>query len=91
MIFVLHCRLNPGQAERLPLFRAEHRSYVPKTPVKILAVGPTLPDGEGPPIGGLYILEAESREAVEAFYAGEPYAREGIWTRTLLERIDIRL
>ncbi len=83
--------MNPGQAERLPLFRAEHRAYAASAPVKILAVGPTLPDGAGPPIGGVYIFEADSRESAEAFYAGEPYAREGLWTRTLLERIDIHL
>jgi uncharacterized protein len=91
MIFVLHCRVLPGGVPRLPQFRPQHFAHTANSPIKVLAAGPTLPDEGGDPIGGVYIFEAESREVAEAFYAGDPYVREGIWTRTLLERMDKRV
>jgi uncharacterized protein YciI len=91
MIFVLHCRVLPGQVPRLPQFRAQHGAHAASSPIKILAAGPTLPDEGGDPIGGVYVFEAESPAVAEAFYAGDPYVREGIWTRTLLERFDRRV
>ena len=91
MIFVLHCRVNPGQAQRLPQYREQHRAHTAASPIKVLAAGPTLPDEGGESIGGVYIFEAADRTVAEAFYADDPYVREGIWQRTVLERLDKRI
>lgn len=50
-----------------------------------------MPDEGGEPIGGVYIFEATDRAVAETFYASDPYVREGIWQRTLLERLDKRI
>ncbi len=91
MLFILHCTVQPGQAERLPQFREQHRAHAMAGPVKIVGAGPTLSDDGEQLIGGLYVLDAASREEVEAFYQRDPYVQNGIWKKTVLERHDKRV
>jgi uncharacterized protein YciI len=91
MLFILHCVVQPGQAERLAQFRDQHRAHAQAGLVKIVSAGPTLSDDGERLIGGLYVFEAESREEVEAFYDRDPYVQNGIWKQSLLERWDKRV
>lgn len=49
--------------------------------VSVLMSGPTL-DEEGRECGSLMILQAASRDALEAFFAREPYHRAGLYAAT---------
>jgi uncharacterized protein YciI len=91
MIFVLHCRMEQGQAPRLPEFRPQHLAYVQSSGIKILGAGPTLSEDGTEIIGGVYIFDVADRAAALAFYNGDPYVREGLWKSTLLERFDKRV
>jgi uncharacterized protein len=91
MLFILHCTVLPGQAERLPQFREQHRAHAMAGPVKIVSAGPTLSDDGEQLIGGLYVFEAASREEVETFYQRDPYVQNGVWRKTVLERWDKRV
>lgn len=91
MIFMLHCRIDPAQTHRLATLRDEHRAHAMRGPVRILGAGPTTSDDATQAIGGLYIIEAESREQAQAFYETDPYVREGIWKQTVFERYDRRV
>ena len=91
MIFILHCRVKPGQARRLPEFRDKHMAHVQVSGIKLLSAGPTLSDDGSEIIGGLYVLEAQDRQEVESFYGSDPYVLEGLWERTLLEVWDKRV
>jgi len=91
MLFILHCTVLPGQAARLPEFRDQHRAHAMAGPVKIVGAGPTLSDDGEQIIGGLYVLEAASRAEVDTFYEGDPYVRNGIWKKTVIERYDKRV
>jgi len=91
MIFVLHCKVEPGQSGRLPEFREAHRAHAMSGLVRILGAGPTLSDDGGQIIGGVYIIDADGRAQAQAFYDGDPYVKEGIWRMTLLERYDKRV
>jgi len=90
MIFMLHCRVKPGQAARLPEFRAQHFAHVQSSPIKLLGAGPTR-DDNGEIIGGLYIFDAPNRAVAESLYDNDPYVREGLWTKTALEIYDKRV
>ncbi len=91
MIFILHCRVKPQQSVRLPQFREQHRAHVQSSGIKLLGAGPTLSDDGQEIIGGLYIFEAENRAAAEVLYDTDPYVREGLWEKTLLEVYDKRI
>lgn len=90
MIFMLHCRLLPGQAARLSEFRAAHQSHVQSSPIKLLTAGPTR-DESGEIIGGLYVFEADSRAVADALYDDDPYVMNGLWRKTVLEIYDKRI
>lgn len=90
MIFMLHCRLMPGQAARLTEFRAQHQAHVQASPIKLLTAGPTR-DDSGEIIGGLYVFEADSRAVADALHDDDPYVRNGLWRKTVLEIYDKRI
>ena len=90
MIFMLHCRLLPGQAARLAEFRAEHQAHVQSSSIKLLTAGPTR-DERGEIIGGLYVFEADNRAVADALYDNDPYVRNGLWRKTVLEIYDKRI
>jgi uncharacterized protein YciI len=91
MLFILHCKLRRDQASRLEQFRPQHFSHAKSGLVKIVNAGPTLTDDGREIIGGVYIFEAEDRATAERYYSSDPYAREGIWEKTLLEVFDKRV
>ena len=41
-----------------------------------------LTDGKGNSIGSLLLVEADSREVVDAFVASEPFVLNGVWEKT---------
>jgi uncharacterized protein YciI len=82
MPFALICRDKPGALEIRKANREAHLAYAAEHPIVI--GGPMLDDAGGM-IGSLLILDVEDRAAAEAFAAGDPYARAG-----LFESVEIR-
>lgn len=79
MFWVIHAEDRPGAlAERLANFEA-HRAYLATAPVKILVSGPLLGEDGETSVGSMFLVEAETRAEVEAFNAGDPFAKTGIW------------
>jgi hypothetical protein len=64
--------------------RGGHLEYLKSFGNRIVAAGPTLAaDGETMN-GSLLIVEAPDRAAAEAFAAGDPYAKAGLFARTTI-------
>ncbi len=80
MIYVVHCLDKPGHvAKRMELID-EHRAYLATKPVDILSSGPLLSEDGSEMIGSLFIVDAANRAEVEAFSAGDPFAKaETTW------------
>jgi uncharacterized protein YciI len=80
MYFAVYALDKPGsaaiRAENRPAHRARLRQH--DHPVKARIGGP-LTDEAGAMIGTLLVIEAETRAAVEAFMAGDPYAAAGLY------------
>ncbi|WP_431025561.1 YciI family protein [Halomonas sp. H5] len=86
--FVLWATDKPGGLARRQQLRPRHRAYLDapgRHAVKVLQGGPTLDPRGNDMNGTLLIIEANSREDVEAFAADDPYARAG-----LFEHVEIR-
>ncbi len=85
MLFLCYCRDKPGSLDLRLATRDEHLAYVAGFADKLKLAGPvTLEDGETM-AGSLLIFDVESQAEVEAFSAGDPYTRAG-----LFESVDIR-
>ena len=74
MHFVVHC-LDKKSALQTRLDNYEkHKAYLAQTPVKTVISGPLVADDGETMIGSCFIVEADSKEAVVAFNAADPFA-----------------
>jgi uncharacterized protein YciI len=79
MHYIVHCLDRPNAlADRLAHYEA-HKVYLAKATVKTLISGPLLADDNETMIGSLFVLEADSKEAVVAFNANDPFNAAKIW------------
>lgn len=84
MLFVITALDRPGSLERRLQVRPAHLDYLRSQAARIKVGGPLLNESEQP-IGSLLVIEADDRDAAEAFADGDPYRREGVF-----ERVEIR-
>lgn len=83
MLFAIHCLDKPASLELRLANRQAHLAYVGAARDKVRLAGPML-DGEGNMAGSLLVMEFEDLAAAQAFSAGDPYAKAG-----LFQRVDI--
>jgi uncharacterized protein YciI len=82
-VFALICTDKPGAIETRKANRDAHLAYIAETGV-VLQAGPFL-DEEGTMSGSLIILDAADRATAEAWAAGDPYARAGLFSDVRIE------
>ena len=85
MLFSLHCI---DKADGLPIRmenRPAHLEYLEANLEAIVFAGPTLDDSGETPTGSLIILDVPDRAAAEAFAAGDPYARAGVFESVTIQ------
>lgn len=80
MPYVLLCRDAPGKLEVRKANRDAHLAYVRESGIVSIA-GPFLTDA-GEMAGSMLVLDVETRAEAEAFAAGDPYAKAGLFEAT---------
>jgi len=78
MHFVIACIDKPGQPELRQANRPDHLEYLNGHTDRIVAAGPTLGD-DGAPNGSVLVMEFDDLAEAEAFAAGDPYAKAGVF------------
>lgn len=78
MLFVIRCVDKEGHLQVRMDNRPAHIEYLKSCGDKLHAAGPTLSD-DGSMNGSMVILELEDRAAAEAFAAGDPYNKAGLF------------
>ena len=76
------------KADSLTLRQANRDAHLaflrdPEAPVKLLTAGPWL-DDEGVMRGSMLIVEADDKETVEDWLAGDPYRQAGLTQKTMI-------
>jgi uncharacterized protein YciI len=59
--------------------RPAHLAYLDSHAAKLLAGGAVLADDAATPVGSLIVFDSEDRAEVEAFAAGDPFAKAGLF------------
>ncbi len=78
MIFAAMCHDKPGHLETRLKARPEHLDYLNANTNVVKAAGALLgPDGNA--LGSLLILDCADQAAAEAFCAGDPFAKAGLF------------
>jgi uncharacterized protein len=77
MLFILRFTNKPDVADRLPQLYPAHTQWLSEHP-QVLVPGAIRTDPEKPPIGGLWIVEAESKAEVESLFQTDPFWVNGL-------------
>jgi uncharacterized protein YciI len=92
--FIVHCLDAPDALPRRLEHYEAHKAYLGAAAVRILVSGPLMSDDGETMIGSLFLIEADTKAAVETFNAGDPFRRNGIWSEIrihrFLKRVDLR-
>jgi hypothetical protein len=83
MQFVIHCHDKPDSGARRAAQRDAHLDYLQRHKDIIVARGPLLDDDGVKTIGSVLILDVANKAEAEAFWAGEPFNRAGIYDWTM--------
>jgi uncharacterized protein YciI len=83
MLFAVICTDRPASLDLRKATRPTHLAYLDGEAGKILTGGALL-DAEGKPSGSLLVVDVPDRAAAEAFAAGDPYAKAGLFESTVI-------
>ena len=77
MPYLIHFTPHPDRLHLAKQHFEAHVAYLDRHVDRILAAG-SLRDESGIPVGGLVLLDVETRAEAEAFMAEEPFAMSGL-------------
>lgn len=81
MMFVIQFEdVYAEQPERLPeraRYMPEHLSFLAAQGERIVAAGALRPSEDSTPVGGIWIVNVDSKAAADALYKGDPFWRAG--------------
>ncbi|WP_299618087.1 YciI family protein [Pelagibius sp.] len=79
MTFVLYCVDKAGHGHVRAENRPAHLEYLKSNLERLLIAGPMTSDDGESVTGSVIIIDADDRAAAEAFAAGDPYAKAGLF------------
>ena len=85
MLFAIVCHDKPDSLSVRMDNRPEHVAYLKEYNDRIVIAGPMLSEDGESPIGSLLIMDLDDLAAAQAFAAGDPFAKAG-----LFESVSIR-
>lgn len=85
MQFVLYCVDKAGHGHVRTENRPAHVDYLKANLDRILLAGPMLSDDGGAMLGSVLVIEADGRAAAEAFAAGDPYTKAGLFENVTIK------
>lgn len=83
MLFAISCTDKPASLALRMETRPAHIEYLKQHAASFVLVGPVL-DPEGKPCGSLLVVDVADRAAAEAFAAGDPYAKAGLFETAVI-------
>ena len=68
----------PGRLPERAQHMADHLAFLADHGDQVVAAGALRSSSDGVPTGGIWIINAESKAAVEALYQGDPFWKTGL-------------
>jgi len=78
MLFILRFTNNPERVHLVPQHYPAHVEWLKQRQSKILVPGAIRTDPDAPPVGGLWIVNAESKAEVEELFKTDPFWVNGL-------------
>jgi uncharacterized protein YciI len=86
MPYIIDATDRTGAAELRAKNRPDHLAYVEANVGKVIAAGAKLADDGETSLGTLYLIDVDERAAAEAFIAGDPYRKAGVFGTVVITR-----
>ncbi len=86
MLFIVLTTDKPGAADIRAANRPEHLDYLKGFGAQIVAGGATLSDDGEAMTGSFLLIDVADRAAADAFAAGDPFAKAGLFEKTEIRR-----
>lgn len=83
--YLVIARDRPDAGDLRAQTRPRHLEYLAARTIDIILSGPILTEDERM-AGSMFVISAPDRATVEAFLAGDPYARAGLFDSVSIER-----
>ena len=80
MLYALTLLDKPGAADLRLRVRPEHKAYLAAAADRIAFAGPLTADDGKDMHGSLLVISFDSREAANAWLAGEPFTKAGLYS-----------
>lgn len=87
MLFAFYCIDKAGAGEVRKTNRDDHIAYLQRHLDSIVFAGPFVSDDGAAMLGSLLVLDLEDRLAAEAFAAGDPYAKAGLFAEVKITAV----
>lgn len=87
MIWAIQCADKPNSTEQRMKLRPAHLEYLKAQDAMIVLAGATLTDDGETMTGSSFVVQADSRGAVEAFSAGDPFTKGGLFASVSITRL----
>lgn len=85
MLFVINGTDKPDSGAIRQANRAEHVAYWTSLGDALVLGGPYLDEAERM-VGSMLVIDADTRDAVEALLAGDPYTKAGLFAEVSIRR-----
>jgi uncharacterized protein YciI len=72
-LYVAICLDAPGALDRRLAARPDHLAYIQAQPAGFIRMAGPFLDDDGKPVGSMFIFEADSVAAIDAYLAADPY------------------
>lgn len=83
-MFAIICHDKPDQTAARAAHRAAHVEYMKGFAPKMILGGPLRDDSGAASVGSLIVIDLPDRAAVEAFMAGDPFAKAGVFESVVI-------
>ena len=87
MLWALHCVDRANSTDLRMKLRPDHLEYLKQKDALIVLAGATLTDDGDTMTGSVFVIDAADRAAAEAFSAGDPFTKGGLFERVEIKRM----
>jgi uncharacterized protein YciI len=78
MLYIVMFEDDSSRAEMRQRYMQDHLAFLERNADRVRAAGPLRDAATGAPAGGLWLVEAESADAVAALYRADPFWPTGL-------------
>ncbi len=78
MLFIARFHNNPEKANLISQYYPAHVEWLKKNESTILVPGSLKPEPDAPPVGGCWIVRADTKAEVEALFKTDPFWVNGL-------------